>query len=188
LIARAIAPTFATPDFPENPMRLALTALLAAALAVPAAAAPAPKMAITSFEQLAKPLPLPYDEAADAHAAVAAARARAKKAHKLLLVDFGGNWCLDCRILAGTIEIQPLKAWVDTHYEVVTVNIGRYDANMDIPASLGVTDKLKGGVPALAIVDPRGGKLLDAGRTSALEDARHMSPQGLADWLAQWVK
>jgi hypothetical protein len=27
-----------------------------------------------------------------------------------------------------------------------------------------------------------------AGHVSALEDARHMTPQGLADWLAQWAK
>lgn len=169
-------------------MRLLLTAALAVSLAAPVSAATAPRMPITSFEQLAKPLPLPYDEAANAQAVVAAARARAKKAHKLLLIDLGGNWCLDCRILAGTIDVQPLKAFVERHYEVVTVNIGRYDKNMDIPVSYGVNDKLKGGVPALLVVDPRRGKLLDGGHISALEDARHMSPQGLADWLAQWTR
>lgn len=169
-------------------MRLLLTAALAVAAAAPVGAAPAPRMPITSFEQLAQPLPLPYDELANARADVAAARARAKKAHKLLLIDLGGNWCLDCRLLTATIEVPALKAFVDRHYEVVTVNIGRYDANMDIPAAYGVTDKLKGGVPALLVVDPRNGRLLDGGHISALEDARHMSPQGLADWLAQWTR
>lgn len=169
-------------------MRFLLTAAIAVSLAAPAAAATAPRMPITSFEQLAQPLPLPYDDAANAKAVVAAARAKAKKAHKLLLIDLGGNWCLDCRILTATIEVPALKAFVDRHYEVVTVNIGRYDANMDIPVAYGVTDKLKGGVPALLVVDPRNGKLLDGGHISALEDARHMSPQGLADWLAQWTR
>ena len=74
-------------------------------LASPAFAAPAPHMPITSFEQLAKPLPLPYDEQADAKATVVAAKARAKANHKLLLIDLGGNWCLDCRILAGTMDV-----------------------------------------------------------------------------------
>ena len=169
-------------------MRLLLSAILAVSLAAPVGAATAPRMPITSFEQLAKPLPLPYDEAANAQAAVAAARARAKKAHKLLLIELGGNWCLDCRILTGTIEVPALKAFVARHYELVTVNIGRYDTNMDIPASFGETDRLKGGVPALLVVDPRSGKLLDGGHISALEDARNMSPQGLADWLAQWTR
>jgi thiol-disulfide isomerase/thioredoxin len=168
-------------------MRFLLIAALAVSLAAPAGAATAPRMPITSFEQLAKPLPLPYDESANAQAAVAAARARAKKAHKLLLIDFGGNWCLDCRILTGTIDVPVLKAFVARHYELVTVNIGRFDTNMDIPVSFGVTDKLKGGVPALLVVDPRSGKLLDGGHVSALEDARNMTPQGLADWLARWT-
>ena len=169
-------------------MRLLLTAALAVSLAAPVGAATAPRMPITSFEQLAKPLPLPYDEDANAHTAVAAARARALKAHKLLLIDFGGNWCLDCRILTGTIDVPALKAFVERHYEVVLVNIGRYDANMDIPASFGETDRLKAGVPALFVVDPRSGKLLDGGHVSALEDARNMTPQGLADWLAKWPR
>ena len=30
--------------------------------------------------------------------------------------------------------------------------------------------------------------LLDAGHTAALADARGMTPQAVADWLAQWVK
>lgn len=168
-------------------MRALLTATLFAMLAAPVGAATAPRLPITSFEQLARPLPLPYDEAANARADVAAARARAKKAHKLLLIDLGGNWCLDCRILAGTMDVPALKAFIARHYELVSVDIGRFDANMDIPAAYGVTDRLKGGVPALLVVDPRSGKLLDGGHVSALEDARNMSPQGLADWLAQWT-
>lgn len=169
-------------------MRLLLTAALAFSLAAPAGAATAPRVPITSFEQLAQPLPLPYSETANARADVAAARVRAKRTHKLLLVDLGGNWCLDCRILTATIDVPALKAFVDRHYEVVTVNIGRYDTNMDIPVAYGVNDKLKGGVPALLVIDPRSGRLLDGGHISALEDARHMSPQGLADWLAQWTR
>jgi thiol-disulfide isomerase/thioredoxin len=163
---------------------LATAALL---LATPAFAAPAPHMPITSFEQLSKPLPLPYNEQADAKAVVAAAKARAKAGHKLLIVDLGGNWCLDCRILAGTMEVPALKTWLDRHYEIVTVDVGRFDKNLDIPAHYGITDRLKG-VPSLLVVDPKTDKLLNAGRTAALADARSMNPQGLADWLAGWAR
>ena len=162
-------------------------ALLAALLAAPVNAAPAPRVPLASFDQLAKPLPLPYDERANAAAQVAAAKARATARHKLLLIDLGGNWCLDCRLLAGTMEVPALKAFLDRHYEIVTVDVGRMDKNLAIPARYGIKDRLKG-VPSLLIVDPRTDKLLNAGRTAALADARSMSPQGLADWLAQWVK
>lgn len=158
------------------------------AFAVPAVAAvPALHVRAQTFDQLAQPLPLPYAEAADAKAAVAKARARAKAGHKLLIVDLGGNWCLDCRILAGTMELPEVSAFVRRHYEVVTVDIGRFDKNLDVPAHYGITQRLAG-VPALLVIDPRTDKLLDPGRVSALEDARSMTPQALADWLAQWPR
>lgn len=166
------------------------TAFLAATLAfgvVPATAAVrAPQLGIGSFDQLAQPLPLPYDTTADADRAVAEARQRAIAQHKLLLIDLGGNWCPDCRILAGTIETPKLKAFVDDHYEVVTVDIGRFDKNGQIAARYGINGRLKG-VPSLLVVEPRSNHLINEGHTAALADARHMTPQALADWLASWL-
>lgn len=152
-----------------------------------AAPARAPRLPQTSFQQLAQPLPLPYNESANAQAAVAAARARARASHKLLLIDLGGNWCLDCRILAGTMELPQLRGFVGRHYEVVTVDIGRFDKNLDVPAAYGIRDRLAG-VPSVLIVDPVSNRLLNPGRTAALADARSMNPQALADWLAQWTR
>src|SRR5215472_8426475 len=109
--------------------------IAALALAVPsfAAAAP-PRMGITSFAELATPLPYPYDEAADADHDVARAKARARREKKLLLVDLGGNWCGDCRILTATMERPELKAFLDKHYVAVLVDVGRFDKNLQIPA------------------------------------------------------
>ena len=166
----------------------AALALTAAGLpAAPSIAAThAPHVAATSFDQLAQPLPLPYDEGANADQAIAAARARALKAHKRLLIDLGGNWCLDCRILAGTIRLPGIDAFVQKHYEVVTVDVGRFDKNGQVAEHYGIKGRLAG-VPAVLVVDPRTDRLVDAGHETALSDARHMSPQGLADWLAQWA-
>ena len=156
------------------------------ALAGIASAAPAPRVSITSYAQLATPLPRPYNEAANADAAVARARARTRAHHKLLLIDLGGNWCGDCLVLAGTMALPEVRAFVQAHYEVVTVDVGRFDRNLQIPARYGITQRLEG-VPALLIVDPVHDRLLDGGHVAALADARHMDPQSLADWLAQWT-
>lgn len=166
--------------------RLVLAAALLA-IAAPAAAAPAPRMAITNFAELRTPLPYPYDEAADADAAVARGKAAARTHHKLLLIDLGGNWCGDCRILAATMERPELRSFIDRNYEVVPVDTGRFDKNLQIPAHYGITERMKG-VPSLLVVDPRTDRLLNPGNTAALSDARHMSPQALADWLAQWTR
>jgi thiol-disulfide isomerase/thioredoxin len=166
---------------------IAVAALAAFALcAGSAAAVPAPKMGISDFAQLQTPLAYPYDEKADADAVVAKAKVRAKAAHKLLIVDLGGNWCPDCRILAATMERPELRAFVERNYELVMVDVGRFDKNLQIPAHYGITQRLEG-VPALLVIDPRTDKLLDAGHVAALSDARHMTPQALADWLAQWT-
>jgi thiol-disulfide isomerase/thioredoxin len=172
--------------------RLALAALFLAGVALPAGAAPAPKVGIASFTQLKTPLPYPYDEKADAdpravNARVAAAKARAKASGKLLLIDLGGNWCGDCRILAATMELPKLKAFVDRHYELVEIDVGRMDKNLQVPAAYGITKRLEG-VPSLLVVDPRTDRLLNAGRTANLSDARHMTPQSLADYLAHWTR
>lgn len=164
-----------------------VVAAIAAALIAPAAmAVPAPRVRIATIDGLARPLPLPYDEAANADAAIAAARARARRTGKKLLIDLGGNWCPDCRVLAGIMEIPEVHAFLQRHYEVVTVDVGRFDKNGQVAAHYGIKGRLAG-VPAVLIVDPRTDRLVNAGRVTALADARSMTPQALADWLAQWV-
>lgn len=163
---------------------LVATALLFAGCS--AAAAPAPQLPITSFEQLPQPLPYPYDEKADAKAAVATALARAKARHVPLLIDLGGNWCPDCRILAGVMRMPEMKRFLAGHYEIVAVDIGRMDRNLRIPRRYGI-DRLEG-VPAVLIVDPVSDRLINRDRIFALADARSMTPQALADWLASWTK
>jgi len=163
----------------------AVLATLLATVPMVAHAARAPTVALKSLADLPTPLPYPYDEKADAEADVAAAIKRAKATRKLVLIDFGGNWCGDCRVFAGMIEQPDLKAFVDKHYVVVTVDVGRYTKNMQIPARYGL-DKLQG-VPSFLVVDTKG-KLVNEGAFFALTDARHMTPQSIADWLAQWVK
>lgn len=166
-------------------MRKALLALTAIALLPAAAPVTAPRVGTATFEQLPQPLPLPY-HAGSARAAVAQARARALKGHKRLLIDLGGNWCLDCRLLAGVMELPQMRGFMARHFEIVTVDVGRFDQNLDIPAHYGIKDRLAG-VPAVLIVDPRTDRLLNAGRITALADARTLTPQALADWLAGWA-
>ena len=167
-------------------MRRAAIALFIAALAMTApAAAAAPRMGIASIDELRQPVPIPYDEAANASSVVAAAQRRARRTGKLLIIDLGGNWCLDCRILAGTMATEPLRSWLAHRFEIVTIDIGRLDRNLAIPRKFGVTGRLEG-VPALLVVEPVRSKLLNPGKITALADARAMTPQGLADWFGQW--
>ncbi|MEI9995640.1 MAG: thioredoxin family protein [Rhizomicrobium sp.] len=168
-------------------MKTLAWAVIASALyATAASAVPAPKVGLASIAELPVVIREPYDVNADAEKDVAAAFARARHGGKRVLIDLGGNWCGDCVVLANIMQLPEVKRFVAAHYEVVSVDIGRENKNLQIPARFGAN--LSGGVPAILIVEPDGKTLVDAGHISALEDARHMTPQDLADWLAQWAK
>ena len=167
--------------------RLSVAFVAALLLASPGWSATAPKVNLASLANLPVVERYPYDEHADADAAVAAAFARARTSHKRVLIDLGGNWCGDCVVLANVMQLPEMKPFLAAHYEIVSVDVGRFNRNLQIPARFGITKRLIG-VPSLLIVEPDGKTLVDAGDISALADARHMTPQGLADWLAKWAK
>ena len=167
----------------EHGMKKALVFLL---LATPAlAAVPAPTPSIKSFQQLPVVLSQPYDEGANADAAVAAAFARAQKSHKRVLIDLGGNWCVDCIVLANFLKLPEMQRFMAAHYEVVTVDVGRFNRNLQIPARFGITKRLEG-VPALLIASPDG-KLVNGKDVFATASASDMTPKTVADYLAKYA-
>ncbi len=167
-------------------MRIVPAALAALLLAngPGASAATAPRVSISSLSELDVP-DAPFAVNANANADVDAAFARARRDGKRVMIDLGGNWCADCRILAGLMELPEMRAFLASHYELISVDVGRFDKNLQVPARFGITTRLEG-VPAILVATPDG-RLVNAGRVSAIEDARHMTPQALADWLAQWT-
>ena len=167
--------------------------LLAATLAVVAGAAlwlmpsgGAPRLTIQDLARVPITTEAPYNEAANADADVDAAFARAEASGKQVLLDLGGNWCPDCRILANVMALPDLKPWLQARYEIVYVDVGRFDRNLQVPARFGLTQRLTG-VPTVLIATPDG-RLVNDGDPFALANATAMSPQAIADWLALWVE
>ena len=159
----------------------ALCAVTVAWPVAPAAAAP-PQVTAADVRQ---PLPKPYNETANASAHGDAPQATAKLSGKRVLLDLGGNWCGDCRFLAGVLDIPEVKSFVASNFEVVLVDVGHFDKNLDIPARFGAP-KPKG-VPTVLILNADG-TLVDSDQREELADARSMTPQALVDWLARWTK
>lgn len=159
-------------------------------LSAPAFAVAPPKVtSISTLAQLQTPLPFPYDEKADADKAINAALAEAKAEHKRAFIDLGGNWCGDCRMLAALMNLPELKSFIAAHYVVAIVDVGRFNRNLQIPARWGMVQTLKeGGAPTVLIVDPNTNMVVNTGHTGALEDARHMTPQEIANWIAGWAE
>ena len=125
----------------------------------------------------------PYDEKADAHQRITAAIAEASKAHKNVILVFGANWCGDCRALDAQMHKEELAALIATNYEVVKIDVGRFNKNRDIGEQYHMP--LKHGIPALAVLDPRG-KLLYAMEQGQFSDARHMSYESIKEFFVKW--
>jgi len=131
----------------------------------------------TAFEETAHP----YDHDLNAQAALDAAFARAADSGKRVLVKLGGEWCPDCRILAGMMAIPAIRDFLDGGFETVTASIGRYDVNQDLVARLGFTDGLEG-APTVLVITPAGAAVNRA--TSAhWRTARSQPPQAVVDYF-----
>jgi thiol:disulfide interchange protein len=125
----------------------------------------------------------PYDEAADGRAELDAALARAKAANKRVLVKFGANWCPDCRVLAGALAIPDIKSYADSKFELVSIDVGRRNKNLDLAAKYGQGLK---GVPTVVVIDPKTDTAVQGLNTLALSDARDMAPAAILDLLKSW--
>ena len=128
-------------------MRIAPAVLAALFLATGASAATAPRVSISSLSELEVP-DAPFAANANADADVDAAFARARRDGKRVMIDLGGNWCADCRILEGLMDLPEMRTFLASHYELVSVDVGRFNKNLQIPARFGITTRLEG-VPAM---------------------------------------
>jgi thioredoxin len=118
----------------------------------------------------------PYNESANAKADIQAALDQGRRDHRPVLVVFGANWCPDCRALDIAMKQGRNAQLIGEEFQVVKVDVGRFDRNVDVAESYSVP--LKKGIPAVAIVSPQG-RLMYATRAGELADARGMSEDGL---------
>ncbi|HIO66681.1 MAG TPA: thioredoxin family protein [Planctomycetes bacterium] len=126
----------------------------------------APSVAIEAQEEKeAKPV---YDEAADASLDIANALARAKKDNKRVIVVYGGNWCGWCIKLDRVFKKGAVGRTVRYEYEVVKVDIGHFDKNLEIVEKYGA-DLKKNGVPFLTVLSGDG-KVIANQNTGDLEE------------------
>ena len=93
----------------------------------------------------------PFDSNADAQTGVDAALARAKAGSRMVMIVMGANWCHDSRALAGWLAQPHFAAMVVSRYELVFVDVGYKDRNVDIARRFGI--KSIKGTPTVLIVD-----------------------------------
>ncbi|WP_433794257.1 thioredoxin family protein [Actinoplanes sp. CA-252034] len=176
------------------PAVLALSALTGCATESPPAV-PAPATASTS-PVVSAPSPSAsatgpvvalgdYDPARKAGDDITKALAAAKKSGRNVLVDFGADWCLDCRVLTRIAEDPAVNAQLAEGFEVVSVDVGEFDRNLDVAERWGV-DLTMSGIPALVVLTPAG-KVRVATNDGSFAGARSMTPADVSAFLTEWA-
>jgi thiol:disulfide interchange protein len=121
-----------------------------------------------------------YSETSNATADIAAALVQARREHKRVILDFGGNWCGDCQVLDIYYHQAPNAELLAKNFILVHVNIGHMDKNVDVAKKYNVP--ITRGVPALAVIDAHG-NLLYSEREKEFE---HTSPEAITAFLNRW--
>ena len=111
----------------------------------------------------------------------------AAKTKRRVIVDFGGDWCTDCRILDINLKKPENAALLQKHFVMVHVNVGPKGItdNFDVAERYGIP--LKKGVPALAVLESDG-RVVHAQKAGEFENMRNMDPKSVNDFLNRWKK
>jgi thiol:disulfide interchange protein len=128
-------------------------------------------------------LPDGYDPSRNASADIAAALKLAAADHKKVLIDFGADWCPDCRVLGKTFQNPAVTAVLDKDYHVVAVDVGNFDHNIAV-AQRYLTLQTSG-IPGLVVLKPDGSVSV-ATNDGSFSNARSMSAAQVMEFLNHW--
>ena len=139
---------------------------------------------LSSEDVLSTPLPLPYDEKIIDSSELDKFINQSINNDKQPVVIFGGNWCPDCRILAGTLAMPTIKKFLQQYYRIIHIDIGRYDKNMELMNHLNIEPKK--GVPRVVILDFKK-NIVNSSTSSEWTTARDRKEQEIYDYFQKFV-
>jgi thiol-disulfide isomerase/thioredoxin len=127
----------------------------------------------------------PYPPVTQAASDIQAALKEAAAGKKRVLLDFGGNWCPDCRVLDLNFRKPETTALLKESFVLVHVNVGDKGItdNFQIAERYGVP--LKKGVPAIAVLDSDG-RVIYSQKNGEFASMRNEDPRSVDDFLRKW--
>ena len=102
-------------------------------------------------DTLKLPLPLPYNGEEYSAEQINDFLDETLQQSKQPILIFGGNWCPDCRILDGTLQLPTIKKFMNKNYNIMHIDVGRYDKNMELISYFGIPKEK--GVPRVLVFD-----------------------------------
>jgi thioredoxin-related protein len=125
-----------------------------------------------------------FDSTRDAQKDLEDAVAAAKRMHKLVYVDIGGEWCIWCKRLDNFYESnRDLYNYLMKHYIYVKINYSKENKNEEV---LSKFPKIEG-YPHIFILNKHG-KLIKSKNTGELEEGKSYNHGKIKLFLKEWVK
>jgi thiol-disulfide isomerase/thioredoxin len=119
----------------------------------------------------------------DARVDIDAGVAAAKRDGKHVLLDFGADWCPDCRVLDVVMKDPIAKPFVDANFHIVRIDVGRRDRNGDLVEQYKATSGEW--IPALVALDATG--TIIGGTSTDVRFTRRTTPAELVELLQRWA-
>jgi thiol:disulfide interchange protein len=138
----------------------------------------------TSFPQAGHATTDKYDPKRDPEKDIQEALAEAKRTHKRILLEVGGDWCSWCHTMDRYFEHNPgLLELRERNFVTVRVNFSRENENKKV---LSRYPEIQG-FPHIFVLDATG-KLLHSQDTSQLESGKSYDLERFLAFLKKWAE
>ena len=131
---------------------------------------------------LTKPLPLPYDGNVYSVNDLNKFINTTIQSDKQPILIFGANWCPDCRIFSGTMNIPKIKSYIDKNFQILYIDVKRYEINMELMEEYGIPSAE--GIPRVLVFD-KNKNLLNNSNTAEWRTARDRSSQEIFNFFQE---
>ena len=101
------------------------------------------------------------------------------------MVILGANWCADAQCLEAIMQLPSVAQFIAEYYEVIRVDLGEYDINMDLIKYLGMPSQE--GIPRVFILDLQG-EPINLETNDQWRSARQSYPQDIFDYFQSFIK
>ena len=131
---------------------------------------------------LTTPLPLPYDGKVYSVNDLNKFINTTIQSDKQPILIFGANWCPDCRIFSGTMNIPKIKSYIDKNFQILYIDVKRYEINMGLMEEYGIPSAE--GIPRVLVFD-KNKNLLNNSNTAEWRTARDRSSQEIFNFFQE---
>ena len=142
------------------------------------------KILLTKADVLKCPHPKPFNGMAVSLKQLKTFIQETTSIKKQPILIFGANWCPDARLLEGVLQLPSVKNFIDTHCDVLNIDVGNYEINTELFRFFD--SAIKDGIPRVFIINLKG-ETINLETNDRMRTAREHSAQEIFEYLQDYV-